>query len=113
MWRSGPGVSIKTASNVVNGYPHVRDGTRERVAEAIAALGYRPHLTARSLRGGRTGVVALAVPDLTSPYFAELAAGSSSPPSSAAGPCSSTRPTACASASSTSPVASATTSSTG
>ena len=69
------GVSIKTASNVVNGYPHVRDGTRQRVAEAIAALGYRPHLTARSLRGGRTGVVALAVPDLTSPYFAELARG--------------------------------------
>ncbi|CAN5587944.1 LacI family DNA-binding transcriptional regulator [soil metagenome] len=66
-------VSIKTASNVVNGYPHVRPATRERVDEAIAALGYRPHLPARSLRGGRTGVVALAMPDLTSPYFAEIA----------------------------------------
>jgi DNA-binding LacI/PurR family transcriptional regulator len=69
------GVSIKTVSNVVNGYAHVRPDTRERVREAIEALGYRPNLTARSLRGGRTGVIALAVPDLTSPYFAEIAEG--------------------------------------
>ena len=69
------GVSIKTVSNVVNGYVHVRPETRIRVNEAIDALGYRPNLTARSLRGGRTGVIALAVPDLTSPYFAEIAEG--------------------------------------
>ena len=69
------GVSIKTVSNVVNGYAHVRPDTRTRVNEAIDALGYRPNLTARGLRGGRTGVIALAVPDLTSPYFAEIAEG--------------------------------------
>jgi DNA-binding LacI/PurR family transcriptional regulator len=69
------GVSIKTVSNVVNGYVHVRPETRARVNAAIDALGYRPNLTARSLRGGRTGVIALAVPDLTSPYFAEIAEG--------------------------------------
>ena len=69
------GVSIKTVSNVVNGYAHVRPETRARVNAAIDALGYRPNLTARSLRGGRTGVIALAVPDLTSPYFAEIAEG--------------------------------------
>ena len=68
-------MSIKTVSNVVNGYAHVRPETRTRVNEAIDALGYRPNLTARSLRGGRTGVIALAVPDLTSPYFAEIAEG--------------------------------------
>ncbi len=69
------GVSIKTVSNVVNGYAHVRPDTRARVNEAIDSLGYRPNLTARGLRGGRTGVIALAVPDLTSPYFAEIAEG--------------------------------------
>lgn len=69
------GVSIKTASNVVNGYAHVTPETRSRVQSAVSALGYRPNLTARSLRGGRTGVVALAVPDLSSPYFAEIARG--------------------------------------
>lgn len=67
------GVSIKTVSNVVNGYPFVKPETRERVERAIAELNYRPNLTARNLRQGRSGVIALAVPDLDIPYFAELA----------------------------------------
>lgn len=67
------GVSVKTVSNVVNGYAHVRSETRERVQQAIDQLGYRPNLSARSLRGGRSGVIALAVPELDVPYFAELA----------------------------------------
>ncbi|MGP3929135.1 LacI family DNA-binding transcriptional regulator [Nonomuraea sp. KM88] len=67
------GVSIKTVSNVVNGHPHVSAATRERVQAAIAELSYRPNLSARNLRSGRSGVVALAVPDLDNPYFAELA----------------------------------------
>ncbi|MCG5468852.1 LacI family transcriptional regulator [Micromonospora sp. LAH09] len=67
------GVSVKTVSNVVNGYVHVRPDTRARVEEAIAELNYRPNLSARHLRKGRTGVIALAVPELDIPYFAELA----------------------------------------
>lgn len=67
------GVSVKTVSNVVNGYVHVSDATRTTVQRAIDELGYRPNLTARSLRSGRTGVLALAVPELAVPYFAELA----------------------------------------
>jgi DNA-binding LacI/PurR family transcriptional regulator len=67
------GVSVKTVSNVVNDFPHVAPGTRARVQEAIDALGYRPNLTARHLRRGRTGIIALAVPELGNPYFAELA----------------------------------------
>ncbi|NRG40678.1 LacI family DNA-binding transcriptional regulator [Rathayibacter sp. VKM Ac-2835] len=66
-------VSIKTVSNVINDYPHVRPATRERVQAAITALGYRPNLAARSLRRGRTGVIGLALPELSLPYFAELA----------------------------------------
>lgn len=65
-------MSVKTVSNVVNGYVHVRPETRARVESAIAELNYRPNLTARSLRKGRTGVIALAVPELDIPYFAEL-----------------------------------------
>jgi DNA-binding LacI/PurR family transcriptional regulator len=68
------GVSIKTVSNVVRGETHVSDATRERVLRSISELGYRPHASARHLRTGRSGIVALAVPDLTAPYFAELAA---------------------------------------
>ncbi|WP_454051478.1 LacI family DNA-binding transcriptional regulator [Cellulomonas sp. Marseille-Q8402] len=67
------GVSFKTVSNVVNDHPHVSDATRARVLAAIELLGYRPNPSARSLRHGRSGILALAVPELTSPYFAALA----------------------------------------
>lgn len=67
------GVSIKTVSNVVNNYPHVRPATRERVLSAIEELDYRPNLSARGLRSGRTGVIGLAIPELRQNYFAELA----------------------------------------
>jgi DNA-binding LacI/PurR family transcriptional regulator len=68
------GVSIKTVSNVINDYPHIRATTRSKVEQAIAELGYTPNLTARNLRSGKTGAIALAVPDLALAYFAELAA---------------------------------------
>lgn len=68
------GVSTKTVSNVLNGHPHVRASTRERVEQAIESLGYRPNLTARQLKFGRSGFWTLAIPQIDSPYFAELAA---------------------------------------
>lgn len=66
-------VSIKTVSNVINGYPHIRPETRERVETAIDLLQYKPNRAARSLRSGRTDMIGLIVPDLRNPYFAELA----------------------------------------
>ncbi|MGK9147438.1 LacI family transcriptional regulator [Plantibacter flavus] len=67
------GVSIKTVSNVINDYPYVSAVTRSKVEQAIAELGYRPNLSARSLRSGRSGVISLIIPDLRNAYFAELA----------------------------------------
>ncbi|WP_375422915.1 LacI family DNA-binding transcriptional regulator [uncultured Friedmanniella sp.] len=67
------GVSVKTVSNVVNDFPYVRPATRAKVQSVLDELGYRPNLSARNLRSGRTGVIALAVPELEAPYFAELA----------------------------------------
>ncbi|MFC8800049.1 LacI family DNA-binding transcriptional regulator [Promicromonospora sp. NPDC057138] len=67
------GVSIKTVSNVVNGYPYIRAETRQRVELAIDDLGYRVNMSARNLRTRRTGLITLAVPELSLPYFAELA----------------------------------------
>ncbi len=67
------GVSPRTVSNVVRGYAHVRPETRERVQRAIAELRYRPNVSAKSLREGRTGIIALAVPEIAAPYFAEVA----------------------------------------
>lgn len=67
------GVSVRTVSNVVNGAPHVRPATRDKVQAAIQDLGYRPNLSARQLKYGRSGFLALAIPQIDSPYFAELA----------------------------------------
>ncbi|QOR70854.1 LacI family DNA-binding transcriptional regulator [Ruania alkalisoli] len=67
------GVSMKTVSNVINGYVHVTEATRQRVQAAIDEVGYRPNLSARNLARGRAGVIALVVPRLEMPYFASLA----------------------------------------
>lgn len=53
------GVSYKTVSRVVNGERAVSDATRRRVEDAVAALGYRPNHSARSLRRGRTQALRL------------------------------------------------------
>lgn len=65
-------VSMRTVSNVVNGHPHVAEETRARVNLAIDRLGYRPSELARNLKAGRSGLIALVLPELDNPYFAEL-----------------------------------------
>ncbi|BDR55260.1 LacI family transcriptional regulator [Bombiscardovia apis] len=65
-------VSIKTVSNVVNNYEFVSEATRKKVNKAIQELGYVINVPARNLRLGHTGMIALAIPDLTLPYFAQL-----------------------------------------
>jgi LacI family transcriptional regulator len=53
------GVSFKTVSRVMNGDTHVNVDMREAVEAAMAALGYRPHRAARTLRSSRTYAIAL------------------------------------------------------
>ncbi|WP_426321425.1 LacI family DNA-binding transcriptional regulator [Microbacterium sp. E-13] len=67
------GVSAKTVSNVVNGTGWVTDELAARVRLAIDELGYRPNVAARQLRSGRSRMIGLAIPELSQPYFAELA----------------------------------------
>ena len=66
-------VSISTVSRVVTGAVAVEPATAERVREAIADLGYRPNLLARSFRRRVTHTIGLLVPDNSNPFFAELA----------------------------------------
>lgn len=66
-------VSLRTVSNVIRGYEHVSEKMRVRVLASIAELDYRPNPVARTLRTGRTGVLALIVPEIDVPYFSELA----------------------------------------
>ena len=69
------GVSSRTVSNVVNGYAPVSEATRARVQRAVDELGYQPNVLARNLAAGRSGQIAVVVPYLDTPYFAELLQG--------------------------------------
>ncbi|MEM7487773.1 MAG: LacI family DNA-binding transcriptional regulator [Pseudomonadota bacterium] len=53
------GVSAKTVSRVLNGDAPVSDATRRAVEGAIGRLGYVRSNAARSMRGGRSGLVGL------------------------------------------------------
>ena len=53
------GVSMKTVSRVLNHEPKVREETRERVMRAVGQLQYKPNLSACSLAGHRSCMVAL------------------------------------------------------
>ncbi len=67
------GVSVATISYVVNNGPRtVSDETRQRVLEAIQALGYRPHAIARSLKTGSTHTVGLLVQSMIPTFIARL-----------------------------------------
>jgi DNA-binding LacI/PurR family transcriptional regulator len=52
------GVSRQTVSNVLNSPELVREETRDRVREAIEALGYRASQAARQMRTGRSRLIA-------------------------------------------------------
>ncbi|MDQ2813996.1 MAG: LacI family transcriptional regulator [Actinomycetota bacterium] len=67
------GVSTRTVSNVVNGFPHISPPMRAKVQAALNELNYKPNLLARSLRQGRTGIITLLLPEIAVPYFGELA----------------------------------------
>jgi len=69
------GVSVVTVSLVLSGKGRISTATGERVSQAIEHLGFVRNRQAASLRGGQTGVIGLIVGDLSSPFYAELAAG--------------------------------------
>ncbi|MCS2159188.1 Mal regulon transcriptional regulator MalI [Scandinavium sp. H11S7] len=69
------GVSVATVSLVLSGKGRISTATGERVSQAIEHLGFVRNRQAASLRGGQTGVIGLIVGDLSSPFYADLAAG--------------------------------------
>jgi LacI family transcriptional regulator len=69
------GVSVVTVSKVVRNHSDISEETRERVLRRMKELNYRPNLAARALVTGRTFSMGLIVPDLTHPFFAQVAKG--------------------------------------
>jgi LacI family transcriptional regulator len=67
------GVSVATVSNVLNGKPNVGRQIRQQVLRVVKELGYRPNRSAQAMRTGRTRAIGLVLPDLTNPFFPELA----------------------------------------
>jgi DNA-binding LacI/PurR family transcriptional regulator len=62
------GVSRSTVSYVLSGNRTISPQTIKRVEDSIAALGFRPHAGARSIRTRRTGVIAMALPMVYGPH---------------------------------------------
>jgi DNA-binding LacI/PurR family transcriptional regulator len=59
------GVSHQTVSRVINGSPHVREETRDRVVAAMRELNYYPSAVARALVTGRTNTLGVVSFDTT------------------------------------------------
>jgi len=64
------GVSTATISRALNMPERVRPATRERVAAAVAALGYTPHFGGRALASNRTHTVGAVIPTMENAIFA-------------------------------------------
>jgi LacI family transcriptional regulator len=67
------GVSVGTVSNFLNARVTVAASTAARIQEAIDLLGYRVDASARAFRTRQTNSIGLVVPNVTNPYFAEIA----------------------------------------
>lgn len=69
------GVSLQTVSRAINNKGEISEETRQRVLRVARRLGFRPSHIARGLVTRKTLTVALVVPDIANPFFAEIARG--------------------------------------
>lgn len=69
------GVSVGTVSHVLNHPERVSEDTRQRVHDAVDALGFVRSASARQLRQGTSTTVGVIVLDLANPFFMEAAQG--------------------------------------
>ncbi|CAM3537097.1 MULTISPECIES: LacI family DNA-binding transcriptional regulator [Saccharibacillus] len=69
------GVSVATVSRVLNETGYVHEDTRRMVEKAIQELNYTPNEVARSLYKRKSKLIGLLLPDITNPYFPQLARG--------------------------------------
>lgn len=62
------GVSRTTVSYALRDDPSIPEHTKTRILDAARRLGYRPNLSAQTLRSGRSDSIALILQDLRNPY---------------------------------------------
>ena len=66
------GVSLSTAGAAMRGEDIVKPATKEKVYAAAKELGYSANLSARFLKKGSTGAIAVMVPKIDHPYYTNL-----------------------------------------
>jgi LacI family transcriptional regulator, galactose operon repressor len=69
------GVAPSSVSRVLSGHPNVSEVMRNRVVDAVSALGYEPDLLAQSLRRGASMTVGFVVGNISNPLLSEIALG--------------------------------------
>ena len=66
------GLSRQLVSFALAGYPQVSPSSRKRILAEAEAMGYRPNPHARALKKGRTGIIALWIPNQISSHYAHV-----------------------------------------
>lgn len=69
------GVATSTVSRALSNPQRVNARTRERIEKIAAELHYVPSTQARGLSSGRTGAIAVLVPDVTNPFYFDIIRG--------------------------------------
>ncbi|MBP1153734.1 MULTISPECIES: LacI family DNA-binding transcriptional regulator [unclassified Paenibacillus] len=67
------GVSVTTVSRVLNNRGYISEATRSKVYQTMDELGYQPNEIARSLLRKQSNLIGLIIPDVSHPFFSELA----------------------------------------
>jgi LacI family transcriptional regulator len=69
------GVSYATVSRALNNHPEINIETRKRITRIAAEIGYQPNAIARGLVKRETNTIGLLIPDITNPFYPEVARG--------------------------------------
>ena len=69
------GVSCATVSRALNDHPEINVITKEKIKEIAQQMGYTPNAVARGLVKKNTEMIALLIPDITNPFYPEVARG--------------------------------------
>ena len=69
------GVSVPTASRVLNNEKFVSDEVKEKVLNAAKKLNYTPEWSARSLRLRKTDVIGVIIPNIADYFFSSIVLG--------------------------------------
>jgi LacI family transcriptional regulator len=68
------GLSIASISRYFNGLK-VRRSTAQKIENTLKFIDYKPNIAAKYMKGQRTGVIGLIVPEISHPFFALIAEG--------------------------------------